>query len=103
MVWTLNGICRKAVRATLVLLPLFGTHFVVTIYRPPSIPGSCEWIEIYYYVDYILDGLQGFLVALIFCYVNGEVGNRRNFSSSYTSIVLFSEGHHPHPHVHMVT
>ena len=73
------GFCRKAVRATLVLLPLFGTHFVVTIYRPPSIPGSCKWIELYYYVDYILDGLQGFLVALIFCYVNGEVGYRRKF------------------------
>ena len=47
---------RKAVRATLVLVPLFGLHFVVTIYRPPD--KGCDWIEVYYYVDYLLDGLQ---------------------------------------------
>ncbi|XP_071451883.1 calcitonin gene-related peptide type 1 receptor-like [Hetaerina americana] len=64
---------RKTVRATLVLLPLFGLHFVVTAYRPKSGGDNCDWIELYFYADYLLDGLQGFLVALIFCYFNGEV------------------------------
>jgi len=62
---------RKAVKATLVLVPLFGLHFGVTIYRPQS--GICWWQEIYVYLDILLDGLQGAAVALIFCYINGEV------------------------------
>ncbi|XP_076349338.1 calcitonin gene-related peptide type 1 receptor-like isoform X1 [Tachypleus tridentatus] len=62
---------RKAVRATLVLVPLFGLHFTLVIYRPDS--GSCGWIEAYFYFSYAMDGLQGCLVALIFCYLNGEV------------------------------
>ncbi|XP_057370225.1 calcitonin gene-related peptide type 1 receptor-like [Daphnia carinata] len=62
---------RKAVRATLILFPLFGLHFVVTIYRPPK--GGCDWIDFYHYANALLDGLQGCLVAIIFCYGNGEV------------------------------
>jgi len=62
---------RKAVRATLVLFPLFGLHFGITIYRPKS---TCKWMEIYLLVNDVLDGFQGFIVALIFCYLNGEVG-----------------------------
>ncbi|KAG8237802.1 hypothetical protein J437_LFUL002410 [Ladona fulva] len=68
----MSSLSRKTVRATLVLLPLFGLHFVVTAYRPKG-GGTCEWIELYFYADYLLDGMQGFLVALIFCYFNGEV------------------------------
>lgn len=62
---------RKAVKATLVLVPLFGLHFGITMYRPQS--GICQWQELYIYLDILLDGLQGAVVALIFCYVNGEV------------------------------
>ncbi|XP_023219262.1 calcitonin gene-related peptide type 1 receptor-like isoform X1 [Centruroides sculpturatus] len=62
---------RKAVRATLVLAPLFGLHFSLAIYRPHSV--SCELLEAYTFFTYTLDGLQGFLVSLIFCYFNSEV------------------------------
>lgn len=62
---------RKAVRATLVLVPLFGLHFGLTIYRPSS--GKCGLYEAYVYFNAALDGLQGFMVAVIFCYLNGEV------------------------------
>ncbi|XP_063224840.1 calcitonin gene-related peptide type 1 receptor-like [Bacillus rossius redtenbacheri] len=70
---------RKAVRATLVLIPLFGLHFVVTIYRPSS--GICHWEEYYVYADTLLDGLQGAFVAVIFCYWNSEI--RSNLQRSY--------------------
>ena len=55
----------------------------MTIYRPSR--GGCEWIEFYHYVNALLDGLQGFLVAIIFCYGNGEV-----IENTY-SIELFQE------------
>ncbi|KAG8186925.1 hypothetical protein JTE90_000398 [Oedothorax gibbosus] len=62
---------RKAVRATLVLVPLFGLHFFLVMYRPQS--GDCLMLEGYSYFAYAMDGLQGLLVSLIFCYLNGEV------------------------------
>ncbi|XP_022240470.1 calcitonin gene-related peptide type 1 receptor-like isoform X1 [Limulus polyphemus] len=62
---------RKAVRATLVLVPLFGVHFFLDKYRPS--PGGCGWMDVYIYFNFAIDGLQGFVVALIFCYLNGEV------------------------------
>lgn len=62
---------RTAVKATLVLVPLFGLHFGITIYRPQS--NTCQWQELYVYLDILLDGLQGAAVAFIFCYINGEV------------------------------
>ncbi|KAJ9582406.1 hypothetical protein L9F63_003259, partial [Diploptera punctata] len=61
---------RKAVRATVVLVPLFGLHYAITVYRPET--GTCQWPELYVYLDILLDGLQGAIVALIFCYINGE-------------------------------
>lgn len=73
--------CRRAVRATLILVPLFGLHLMVTMYRPTR--GSCTWMEAYYYADYLLDGLQGAMVALIFCYLNGEVSSL-NYSISFS-------------------
>lgn len=62
---------RKAVRATLVLVPLFGLHLCLVIYKPHS--GKCGVLQAYKYFSYAMDGLQGCMVALIFCYLNGEV------------------------------
>ncbi|GIY15537.1 calcitonin gene-related peptide type 1 receptor [Caerostris darwini] len=62
---------RKAVRATLVLVPLFGLHFFLVLYQPQS--GQCVTLESYTFLSYAMDGLQGFLVSLIFCYLNGEI------------------------------
>ncbi|XP_067005328.2 calcitonin gene-related peptide type 1 receptor isoform X2 [Anabrus simplex] len=62
---------RKTVRATLVLVPLFGVNFVLTLYRPD--PRFCIWREVYLYADHLLDGLQGALVSLNFCFFNSEV------------------------------
>ncbi|XP_077512350.1 calcitonin gene-related peptide type 1 receptor-like [Amblyomma americanum] len=61
---------RKAVRAVLVLFPLFGMHFLMTVYRSPA---NCGAWEVYQYISKASDGLQGFFVAVIFCYLNGEV------------------------------
>jgi hypothetical protein len=63
------------VRATLVLVPLFGLHLCLTMYRPPS--GLCSglFIQVYYVADYLLDGLQGCFVSLSFCYFSGEVSD----------------------------
>ncbi|CAG0920270.1 unnamed protein product [Notodromas monacha] len=61
---------RKAVRATLILAPLFGMNFLTTLYRPPEV--CDDWSRAYDILKNVVDGTQGFFVALLFCYLNGE-------------------------------
>lgn len=66
-----NVLFRKAARTGLVLVPLFGLHFTITIYRPSQ---ACTLAEEYYlYVLRLVEGLQGCIVAVTYCYVNSEV------------------------------
>lgn len=46
---------RRAVRATMVLVPLFGLHFLFLSYHPPK---DCHVLLIYNITTYSLDGLQ---------------------------------------------
>ncbi|XP_076864903.1 calcitonin gene-related peptide type 1 receptor isoform X2 [Brachyhypopomus gauderio] len=59
----------KAVRATLILVPLLGIQFVIFPWRPENRLAG----EVYDYVMHILMHYQGLLVATIFCFFNGEV------------------------------
>ncbi|XP_055974353.1 calcitonin receptor [Sorex fumeus] len=59
----------KAVRATLILVPLLGVQFVVFPWRPSNkVLGV-----IYDYVMHSLIHFQGFFVAIIYCFYNNEV------------------------------
>ncbi|XP_028031052.1 uncharacterized protein LOC114243672 [Bombyx mandarina] len=58
-------------KATLFLMPLFGTQFLLTAFRPNTT--DCTGEQIYYYVSYTVEGLQGFIVAILYCYINKEV------------------------------
>ncbi|KAF2364568.1 GPCR family 2 secretin-like, partial [Trinorchestia longiramus] len=58
-------------RATLMVVPLFGLQFLLTIYRPGS--SACRWITYYNILNHVIEGSTGMLVAVIFCYMNSEV------------------------------
>ncbi|XP_075741108.1 calcitonin gene-related peptide type 1 receptor isoform X1 [Rhipicephalus microplus] len=64
-----NESTRKAVRATVILLPLLGLHYVVTPFRPDK--GSI--FLAYEIISALVTSLQGLCVALLFCFFNGEV------------------------------
>ncbi|XP_064095215.1 uncharacterized protein LOC135207418 [Macrobrachium nipponense] len=64
-----NG-TRKAVRATLILIPLLGLHYVLMPFRPA--PGSSGEL-VYQIVSALASSFQGFCVALLFCFCNSEV------------------------------
>ncbi|XP_075870100.1 calcitonin gene-related peptide type 1 receptor [Nelusetta ayraudi] len=64
-----SSLYMKAVRATLILVPLLGIQFVLIPYKPEGRVSS----EIYDYIMHILMNYQGLLVATIFCFFNGEV------------------------------
>uniref|UniRef100_UPI00358E8536 calcitonin gene-related peptide type 1 receptor-like isoform X2 n=1 Tax=Myxine glutinosa TaxID=7769 RepID=UPI00358E8536 len=81
----------KAVRATLILVPLLGIHIVLVPWKPyDQLAGV-----IYEYVMHILMHYQGLLVATIFCFCNGEV---QAVLRRYWQQHLFRLQHSPREH-----
>ncbi|XP_055329235.1 calcitonin gene-related peptide type 1 receptor-like isoform X2 [Paramacrobiotus metropolitanus] len=62
---------RKAVRATLILVPLLGLQYILFPFRPDE--SARHFIFAYDIASAICTSLQGLFVALIFCFFNGEV------------------------------
>ncbi|XP_026466788.1 calcitonin gene-related peptide type 1 receptor-like [Ctenocephalides felis] len=60
----------QAFRATLLLVPLLGLHYLLTPFRPP--PGH-SWERVYEMTSAITASFQGLCVATLFCFCNGEV------------------------------
>ncbi|XP_059046043.1 uncharacterized protein LOC131841737 [Achroia grisella] len=58
-------------KASLFLMPIFGIQFLLTAFRPSTT--NCTGEQAYYYIAYTVEGLQGFIVALLYCYINKEV------------------------------
>lgn len=87
-----SSLYMKAVRATLILVPLLGIQYVLLPYKPEGRVSS----EIYDYIMHILMNYQGLLVATIFCFFNGEVQAvlRRHWSQyqmQFTSVGTHSD------------
>ncbi|XP_018616046.1 calcitonin gene-related peptide type 1 receptor [Scleropages formosus] len=59
----------KAVRATLILVPLLGVQFVLVPWQPKEPIAK----PVYEFIMHIFMHFQGLLVAVIFCFFNGEV------------------------------
>ncbi|XP_076015455.1 calcitonin gene-related peptide type 1 receptor [Genypterus blacodes] len=58
----------KAVRATLILIPLLGAQFILVPWRPEGRMARA----IYEFIMNIFSHFQGLLVAIIFCFCNAE-------------------------------
>ncbi|XP_069114723.1 calcitonin gene-related peptide type 1 receptor-like [Argopecten irradians] len=61
---------RRALKATFVLVPLFGIQIFVIIYRPH---GSTSHRFLYEIVSKIITDSQGAIITLIYCFGSGEV------------------------------
>uniref|UniRef100_A0A4W4E2E4 G-protein coupled receptors family 2 profile 2 domain-containing protein n=1 Tax=Electrophorus electricus TaxID=8005 RepID=A0A4W4E2E4_ELEEL len=70
---TESRVYMKAVRATLILVPLMGIHFILV----PLQPEGKLALAIYEFLMHIFTHFQGLLVAFVFCFNNGEVGNKK--------------------------
>lgn len=62
---------RKLAKSTLVLIPLFGVHYIVFIGLPNKVDATTELVKLYY--EMFFNSFQGFFVSLLFCFLNGEV------------------------------
>ncbi|KAM8904675.1 glucagon-like peptide 2 receptor isoform 4-T4 [Spinachia spinachia] len=69
---TLTDYRYSLARATLVLIPLLGLHEVVfTVLIDECVEGSSRYAR--NFVNLTLSSFQGFLVAVLYCFANGEV------------------------------
>ncbi|XP_034942971.1 parathyroid hormone/parathyroid hormone-related peptide receptor-like [Chelonus insularis] len=64
---------KRWIRSTLVLVPLFGVHYTVFLGLSYSI-GIDERVELIWLTgDQLFASFQGFFVAVLYCFLNGEV------------------------------
>ncbi|KAL4222347.1 Parathyroid hormone/parathyroid hormone-related peptide receptor [Mactra antiquata] len=62
---------RRLAKATLILIPLFGVHYIVFIWAPDKVSPEAEVIKLYF--EMFFNSFQGFFVAVLFCFFNQEV------------------------------
>ncbi|XP_043921788.1 parathyroid hormone/parathyroid hormone-related peptide receptor isoform X2 [Protopterus annectens] len=63
---------RKLLKSTLVLMPLFGVHYIIFMAVPYTEVSGIIW-QIQMHYELLFNSFQGFFVAIIYCFCNGEV------------------------------
>ncbi|CAG5865976.1 unnamed protein product [Menidia menidia] len=62
---------RKLAKSTLVLVLVFGIHYIIFVGMPHTLQGP-SW-EVRMYCELFFNSFQGFFVSIIYCFCNGEV------------------------------
>ncbi|CAG9805319.1 unnamed protein product [Chironomus riparius] len=81
---------RKAVRAAIVLLPLLGITNMLNMVNSPLDHSPLEF-ALWSYGTHFLTSFQGFFIAMIYCFLNGEV---RTAILKSISVYMSLRGHH---------
>ncbi|XP_065163719.1 calcitonin receptor-like [Atheta coriaria] len=61
---------KRAARATLILIPLFGLQYMLIPFRPDS---EHKFAYLYDYLTVVITSLQGLCVSVLFCFANQDV------------------------------
>ncbi|KAK2513323.1 hypothetical protein Q9233_015611, partial [Columba guinea] len=83
---------RRLSRSTLLLIPLFGTHYIVFNFLP-----EYTSLGVRLYLELCIGSFQGFIVAVLYCFLNQE------FSSDYFCLSSFSPVYSQAVYDHKIT
>ncbi|XP_076877145.1 parathyroid hormone 2 receptor [Brachyhypopomus gauderio] len=81
---------RKLAKSTLVLVLVFGVHYVVFVGLPHTFTGL-GW-ELRMYCELFFNSFQGFFVSIIYCFCNGEVQTEMRKTWQQLPLVLDWKG-----------
>uniref|UniRef100_A0A1A8BUE0 Secretin receptor n=2 Tax=Nothobranchius TaxID=28779 RepID=A0A1A8BUE0_NOTKA len=62
---------KRLIKSTFFLVALFGLHYILFVFLPVEVSSSV--FKIWMFVELALSSTQGFVVAVLYCFVNGEV------------------------------
>ncbi|XP_014192812.1 secretin receptor isoform X2 [Haplochromis burtoni] len=62
---------KRLIKSTFFLVALFGVHYILFVFLPVEV--SSSMFKIWTFVELALSSTQGFVVAVLYCFVNGEV------------------------------
>ncbi|XP_030609840.1 secretin receptor [Archocentrus centrarchus] len=62
---------KRLIKSTFFLVALFGLHYILFMFLPVKV--SSSMFRIWTFVELALSSTQGFVVAVLYCFMNGEV------------------------------